>query len=68
MLPGGPDAEVSSALHQERPPPVGSVSVKFDNGTVTAAVFSTQHECRDIVEESSLSCYMQYLIVLCVVT
>ena len=39
VLPGGPDAEVSAALHQERPPPIRSVSVEFDNGTVTLADF-----------------------------
>ena len=37
--------------------PIGSVSVEFDNGTITAAVFPhTTYECRDIVE-------MQYVIV-----
>ena len=37
---------------------IGSVNVEFDNGAIIAAVFPhTANECRDIVEESSLSCY-----------
>ena len=55
-----PEAQTRRCLQHyiRNAPPIGSVSVEFDNGTIIAAVFShTAYECRDIVEELSLSCY-----------
>ena len=56
-----PEAQTRRCLQhyiRNAPPPIGSVSVEFDNGTIIAAVFShTAYECHDLVEKSSLSCY-----------